>query len=40
MGYGWKNERQDLFDAKSQGGARTKEEIAADVPDGVVQEQW
>ena len=43
MGYGWKHERQDLFDAKSRpigNRPRTLEEIAADVPDGVVQEQW
>ena len=40
MGYGWKNLRQALFDAKSRPGNRTMEEIAADVPDGVKEEQW
>ena len=40
MGYGWKENRNGLFEKRWRKGARQIDELLADVPPGVPEDQW
>ena len=40
IGDGWKDERNKLYKLKSGMGTKSREEVEADMPDGVDPEQW